>query len=113
MPTGTGPAPNRPGSGIRRRSNLQKLLLLVARHRVDLGDDVVGQLLQILLDPVEIVARELSILLELLELLANVATDLAHGDPAVFGSRLHDLHELLAALRGELRKRESDDRAVV
>src|SRR5205085_7057279 len=48
-----GPAPTRSGSGIRRTSNLEELLLLVAGHRVDLADDVVRQLLELLLDPVE------------------------------------------------------------
>ena len=52
---------------------------------VDLGDHVVGPLLELLLGPVEIVLAELAVLLELLELLAGLAADVADRDPALLG----------------------------
>ena len=45
-----------------------------------------------------------------LEVLAGVAAQVAHGDPAVLGHVLDDLDVLLAALLGERREREADDR---
>ena len=48
---------------------------------------------------------DLAVLLERLELVAGVAADVAHRDPALLGPVLHDLHELLAPLLGELRER--------
>ena len=69
---------------------------------VDLGDDLVGVLLELLLGPVEVVLAELAVLLERLELVAGLAADVAHRDPALLGPVLHHLHQLLAALLGEL-----------
>ena len=48
-----------------------------------------------------------------LEVLARVAAEVAHGDAAVLGHVLDDLDVLLAALLGERREVEPDDRAVV
>ena len=45
---------------------------------------------------------QLAGLLERLELLPGVAADVAHGDPALLGLVLDDLHHLLAPLLGEL-----------
>ena len=64
-------------------------------------------LLEVLLDPVELVAGDLAVLLERLELLAGVAADVAHRDPALLGPVLHDLHQLLAPLLGELGERRA------
>src|SRR5262249_31201995 len=69
--------------------------------------------LELFLDAVEVVARDLTVLLEVLELLAHVATDVAHRNAAVFRARLDDLHELLAPIGGGLGEREPDDCAVV
>ena len=69
---------------------------------VDLGDDLVRELLELLLGPVELVLGDVAVLLERLELLAGVAADVAHRDPALLGPVLHHLHQLLAAVLGEL-----------
>ena len=64
------------------RLNLEELGLLVLQEVVDLGDHVVGPLLELLLGPVEIVLAELAVLLESLELVAGLAADVADRDPS-------------------------------
>jgi hypothetical protein len=44
------------GRDVAGHSDLQQLLLLVARHRVDLRDHLVRELLEVLLDALEVVA---------------------------------------------------------
>src|SRR5206468_8629099 len=95
------------------RSYLEQLLLLHLQHRVDLGDDVVGALLELLLDAVEVVLADLAVLLELLELVARLAADVAAGHAAFLGAIAHDLHEVAPPFLGELRERETDDLTVV
>src|SRR3954466_4393245 len=70
-------------------------------------------LLEVLFDPFELVAGDLAVLLERLELLTSVATHVPNRDPALLGPVLHYLHELLAALFGGYREGEPDDLAVV
>ena len=50
---------------------------------------------------------------ELLEVLHDVAPDVADRDLAVLGDASHDLHEVLAPLLGQRRDREPHDLAVV
>ena len=80
-----------------------------AERLVDLLHVLVGDLLELLLGPLELVGGDLAGLLERLEVLAGVAADVAHGDPAVLGHVLDDLHVLLAALLGERGEVEADD----
>src|SRR5258708_3442906 len=49
----------------------------------------------------------------MLELLANTAAHVAHGDPSVLRQLLHNLDELLAAFGGDLGKRQTDHHTVV
>src|SRR5215207_9273355 len=73
----------------------QQLLLFVLEQLVDLGHDLVGALLEVLLGPVEVVLADLAVLLEVLELLAGVAAGIPHRHPALLGPVPHHLHEVL------------------
>src|SRR5262249_51901575 len=94
-------------------SVLEELLLLVAQHRVDLTHDFVGETLELLLDAVELVLRQVAVLLLLLELVPDVPAYVADRDPALLGSSLHHLHQRLAAVGPQLRAGQPDHRAVV
>ena len=80
---------------------------------VDLGDVLVGELLQLLLGPVELVDGDLAVLLERLELVAGRPPQVADRDPALLGLVLDHLHQLLASLGRELREHQADHLAVV
>ena len=73
----------------------------------------VGELLDLGLGATQIVLGDLAVLLGALELGVGVAADVAHGDPRVLGVVLALLDEVLAALLGQRRERQADDRAVV
>src|SRR4051812_12159314 len=88
------------GGGPAPWSVFEQLLLLVGQGSVDLRLGGLGDLVELLLGPAELVFGELSVLLEALELLATGPAQVAHGDPTVFGHALDDPHVLLAALRG-------------
>ena len=53
------------------------------------------------------------VLLQVFELVTGGAAQVAHRHPPLLGLVLHDLHQLLATLLGELRERQADDLAVV
>src|SRR6478672_5301249 len=74
--------------------DLEELGLLVLQEVVDLGDHLVGALLELFLGAVEIVLAELAVLFEPFELVAGLATDVAHRDPRFLGLGAHDLHQL-------------------
>ena len=69
-----------------------------------------GVALELLFGPFELVAGKVPVLLKRLEIVAGLATDVAHGDLGLLRPVLHDLHELLAPLLCELREHEADDR---
>src|SRR4029079_4532452 len=71
--------------GGTRTSYGEQLLLLVLEQLVDLGDDLVGPLLEVLLGAIEVVLADLAVLLEPLELVAGMAAGVADGDPALLG----------------------------
>src|SRR5207253_2628600 len=83
-------------------SDLEELLLLVLHHVVDLEHVLVGELLELLLGPLELVGGDLAPALEGLEVVTGGATQVAQRHPALFGLVLHDLHQILAPLLGEL-----------
>src|SRR5690242_15646009 len=94
-------------------SDFHDLGLFGLQRGVDLGDALVGQLLQPVLRPVDVVRAGLAVLLEVLEPVDGVAADVAGGDPALLGHVPHLADEVLAPLLGELRDREPDQLAVV
>src|SRR5947209_5715848 len=100
-----------PGAG--GRSDLHDLLLLRGKRGVDLADARVGELLQLGLRPVLLVAADLALLLQLAQVVHDVAADVADGDPALLRDPAHDTGEVVAALLGELGDDEPDDLAVV
>src|ERR687892_496446 len=93
--------------------DLQELLLLVRQELVDPGHVLIGELLQLLLRPVQIVLRDLAVLLEPLQLFLGVTADVPHSHLAVLRPAVHDLDQFLAALLGELWERQPDHLAVV
>src|SRR5262249_41569186 len=107
---------NRADPGLRLTpgpSDLQELLFLVLEHLVDLFDRRVRDLLEVLLGPVEVVLRAVAVLLERFEVVARLAPDVAHRDPALLGPVAHDLHEIAAPFLGQRREHEPYDLSVV
>ena len=74
---------------------------------------VVGELLDMLLGPVLLVAADLSLVDELLEVVHDVAADVPDRDLALLGHVADDLDELLAPLLRQLGDRQADQLAVV
>src|ERR687897_3171096 len=98
-----------PGAGL----DLQQLALLVLEHLVDLLDRRVRDLLELLLGSVEVVLREVAVLLERFEVVTRLPTDVAHRHPTLLGAAPDDLHEIPAPLLGQRREHESYDVPVV
>src|SRR4029079_19249346 len=94
-------------------SDFHDLGLFGLQRGVDLGDALVGQLLQPVLRAVDVVRAGLAVLLEVLEPVDRVAADGAGRDPALLGHVPHMADEVLAPLLGQLRDREPDQLAVV
>src|SRR5208283_944666 len=86
----------------RRCSDLEQFPLLMAKQSVDLGDLLVCQLLELLLGAIELVRGDLAVFLQPFELVTRRSADVAHGDSSLFGSVLHDFHELFPPLLVEL-----------
>ena len=97
----------------RRHSHLQDLLFLPLEERVDLGDRVVGLLLQGGLGAALVVLARFALFLQLAQVLHHVAADVANRDPALLGDAVHHLDHLAAALLGQLGDLQADDVAVV
>src|SRR4051794_8059724 len=96
-----------------RRSHFEDLGFLAPQQGLELLDLVVGQLLQRLFRAVLVVGARLAGVAQLLEVVHDVAADVAQRDLALLGEPAHDLDELLAPLLGQLREDEPDERAVV
>src|SRR5579875_2136344 len=100
-------------SARRARSDLEQLLLLVREKLVDCRHLLVGDLLDLLLDPLELVGGQRSVLLQRLQLVAGGTAEVADGDAPFLCLVPDHLHELLAPLLGQRREREPDDGPVV
>jgi hypothetical protein len=98
-----GPAPARP----------RDLLLLALQEGIDLADRRVGVLLQLGLAVVLLVGTRLALLLQLAEVVHDVATDVPDRDAPLLGDPVDDLYQLLATLLGELRNLQANHVAVV
>src|SRR5512140_2063852 len=86
-------------------SDFHDLGLFGLDHLVDLRDVVVVDLLEVLLGVLHVVLAHAA---HLLEGVAGVRARVPHGDLAVLGQLVHDLHELLAPLLVHLRERNAD-----
>src|SRR2546426_86316 len=94
-------------------SDFEDLLLFVFQEFVDLVHAIVGELLERLLGAVLVVAADVAFLLQLAEVVHDVAAHVAYGYAAVLSDAAYDADELLAALLGQLGDGEPDDVAVV
>src|SRR3954469_15892478 len=94
-------------------SDFEDFLLLVLEQLVDLVNALVGELLQRFLGAVLVVAAHVAVLLELAQVVHDVAAHVAHRYAAVLGDAADDSHQVLAPLLGELGDREADHVAVV
>ena len=65
-------------------------------------DLLVGELLELVLGAVLVVGAGLARVLQLAQVVHDVAADVADRDAALLGDAAHDLDELLAPLLGEL-----------
>src|SRR5262249_11084806 len=99
--------------GLLRASVLQDLRFLALQQVVDLLRVLVSELLDALLGPVLLVLADLALVDELLEVVDDVAPDVAHRDAPVLRHPADDLDELLAPLLGELRDRQAGHLAVL
>src|SRR5271166_6881643 len=64
-----------------RPLDLQQLAFFVLDQLIDLGDVLMGGLVQILLRPADLVLAGLAVLANSVQLLHRLATDVAHRDP--------------------------------
>src|SRR5512133_520803 len=118
QPTGSGGSSG--ARGLRNRSSrpteasdFEDLLLFAFEEVVDLVGVVVRQLLDALFGPVFLVAADLALVHELLQVVHDVSADVPDSDTSVLRHLPRDLDELLAALLGQLWDRQADDLAVV
>src|SRR5688572_11664314 len=79
-------------------SDFEDLGLFAAHQVVDGLDLGVGELLDLVLGPLQLVAREVAVLLRPLQVVEHVAADVADRDPALLGHLVHQAHHLLAPL---------------
>src|SRR3954447_157714 len=90
-------------------SDFEKFLLFALEQVVDLVDALVGQLLERFLGAVLVVAADIALLLELAQVVHDVAPYVADRDAAVLGDAAHDADQVLAPLLGQLGDRQADD----
>src|SRR5512139_555634 len=90
--------------GLRRsgsRSDRQDFLFLHRQLLVDVGDGLVGELLDLILGAALVVLGDQLLLQRFLHLGQHVAAHVAHADAGVLGILAHHLQDVLAALLGE------------
>src|SRR5579862_5947362 len=96
-----------------RRSHFHDFGFLALQDLVDLRDVVVGELLDAALGGALLVVTDIAALDQCLEVLDRVTPHVSHRDTPLLRHVAHELHELLAALLGELRDRQANHLAVV
>ena len=102
----------RPGAGRLGGHFCRISLSLAARTWSISAIVVVGQLLDLGVEPLVLVLADLVLLLVGLERVHAVAADVADRDPRLFGILVGELGELLAALLGQIGDRQADVLAV-
>src|SRR5579864_788781 len=78
------------------------------QEAVDLGDEVIGQPLQVIVRAPFLVFRALLVLEQLLQMFVRVAPHVAHGDLRRFRLLVHDLGQFLPAFLCERGHRDAD-----
>src|SRR5215217_1469973 len=94
-------------------SHLEDLVFLALEQGVELLGLLVGELLQRLLGAVLVVGAGLARVAQLAQVVHRVAADVADRDLALLAQPADDLHQLPAALLGELGDLQADDLSVV
>src|SRR5262245_40874026 len=94
-------------------SYLEDLLFLALQKGVDLLHRGVGVLLELLLAVVLLVRARIPIFLQLPQVVHHVAADVPDPHPPLLRDAVDDLHELLAALLGQLGDLQADHVPVV
>src|SRR5207245_95955 len=107
------PSPAESAEHFSRRLDLHDLRFFVPEEIVDRLRVVVGQLLHALLSAALVVAADLLVRRELLEVVHGVPPDVSHRNPPLLRDLPHDLDELLAALLRRLRHGQTDHLPVV
>src|SRR5918996_5484911 len=94
-------------------SDFHDLLFLLLQEVVDPGHVLVGELLRPVLGAPLLVVPDVAVPDELLEIVHDVAPDVADRHAPLLGQVFHDLDQLLAPLLRQLRDRQADQLAVV
>src|SRR5664279_3977177 len=92
--------------------DLQHLMLLVSAQSIDLGDEPVGDLLELVQVAVRRVAAQAAVPLFLLQGVAGIPAMVADLDLGLLHPAMNDLDDVAPALLGEGRDIEPDDRAI-
>src|SRR5262245_61028395 len=86
---------------VHRTLEGEDFLLLFLQERVDLGDELVGGLLDLIVTAALHVVRGLLVLGHSLELLVGFPAQVPHSHPGLLGDLAHRLGKLLAPFLGE------------
>src|ERR671911_64215 len=106
-------ATDRPRGSSPRPSDLEDLGFLALEQGVELGDPLVGHLLQLDFGAMLVVGADVARVAQLAEVLHRVAPNVADRDAPLLGDVARDLDELAAALLVELGHGEADQAPVV
>src|SRR5215207_968318 len=115
-PEGPGRSAGRGGVMGRRAvegSDLEQLGLLVLHRLVDAVHVLLGEVVELLLRATDVVLTGLAVLGDAVELLLGPAADVADGHLGVLALGPRHLHQVAAALLGELREHQPQDLPVV
>src|SRR5690606_3340932 len=93
-------------------SAFENLFFFLAGDVVDLGDVLVGQVLDPLVGGLDIVLGDVAVLLRRLDHVVAVAPGAAHRDARVLGHLFDLLDQIFAALLGERRDRQPNQLGV-
>src|SRR5215216_2236277 len=113
IPASAPPAGSNGAGSATDASDLEQLPLLVLEQGVDLGHVLVGDALEALLGPAQLVLGDVAVALQALQGVLLVPADVADAGPRLLGPVLGQAHVLLAPLLGELGEGQADDLAVV
>src|SRR4029079_17078022 len=97
------------GFDISSSSHREDLLFFCRQHLVDLDNDVVGRLLHLLGRPFALILADLVVLLQLLEYIETVASNMTHRDLGSLRILVSDLDQVLATILIEFGNAQSQD----
>src|SRR5579863_8320845 len=110
--TWAGGGGNGDGTTFSMGSDLKDLLVLLSEQVVDALDRLVGQRLDVVLQPAVLVLGHRAVLFLLLQHIETVAADIAHRDSGLLGVFGRDAGQLFAALLVEIGDRHADGLAL-